>query len=83
MSNLKDSCYSCDYFPLVSGSSTNLVFEKKIYSRMNYIKLNTNRPNQTNIYHVEPKRFVLFVRLLPFGQWVFDKSRVRKKYIRV
>ncbi len=25
------------------------------------------------------KRFVLFVRLLPFGQWVFDKSRVRKK----
>ena len=50
---------------------------------MNYIKLNTNLPNPTNIYHVEPKRFVLFVRLLPFGQWVFDKSRVRKKYIRV
>ena len=46
---------------------------------MNYIKLNTNLPNPTNIYHVEPKRFVLFVRLLPFGQWVFDKSRVRKK----
>ncbi len=32
MSNLKDSCYSCDYFPLVSGSSTNLVFEKNIFA---------------------------------------------------
>ena len=32
MSNLKDSCYSCDYFPLVSESSTNLVFEKNIFA---------------------------------------------------
>ena len=29
MSNLKDSCYSCDYFPLVSGSSTNLVVKNQ------------------------------------------------------
>ena len=28
-------------------------------------------------------RFVLFVRLLPFGQWVFDKSRVQKKHSRM
>ena len=27
--------------------------------------------------------FVLFVRLLPFGQWVFDKSRVQKKHSRM
>ena len=26
-----------------------------------------------------PKTFVTFEKLLPFGQWVFDKSRVQKK----
>ena len=33
------------------------------------------------VLYTEPqiKRFVRFVRLLPFGQWVFDKSRVQKK----
>ena len=32
------------------------------------------------ILYTEPqiKRFVRFVRLLPFDQWVFDKSRVQK-----
>ena len=28
-------------------------------------------------------RFVWFEKLLPFGQWVFDKSRVRKKHSRI
>ena len=34
------------------------------------------------ILYTEPqiKRFVRFVRLLPFGQWVFDKSHVQKKW---
>ena len=32
------------------------------------------------VLYTEPqiKRFVRFVRLLPFGQWVFDKSHVQK-----
>ena len=29
---------------------------QKKHSRMNYIKLNTNLPNLSNIYHVEPKK---------------------------
>ena len=37
----------------------------------------------SRIYTMSNLKRVLFVRLLPFGQWVFDKSRVRKKYIRV
>ena len=39
---------------------------------MNYIKLTTNLPNPTNIYHVEPKK----IRLI-------RAISVRKKYIRV
>ena len=35
------------------------------------------------ILYTEPqiKRFVRFVILLPFGQWVFDKSRVQKNEV--
>ena len=39
---------------------------------MNYIKLTTNLPNLSNIYHVEPKK-IRVIRAI----------RVRKKYIRV
>ena len=28
------------------------------------------------------KIFVLFVRLLPFGQWAYGESRVQKRYSR-
>ena len=27
------------------------------------------------------RRFVLFVRLLPYGQWAFGESRVQKKIV--
>ena len=36
---------------------------------------NTNRTNLTNLLGATRYVFVGFGRLLPFGQWVFDKSR--------
>ena len=43
---LNDSFDSGDYFPLVSGSSTNLVFNLNIYAN---VFSNTNRTNLTNL----------------------------------
>ena len=44
---------------------------------MNYIKLTTNLPNPTNIYHVATSRFVRFVR------FVFEKKHSRMNYIKL
>ena len=43
---LNDSFDSGDYFPLVSGSSANLVFNLNIYAN---VFSNTNRTNLTNL----------------------------------
>ncbi len=47
--------------------------------------LNTNRTNQTNLFICDSKMNIRDIgRLLPFGQWTFDKSCVQLKiYMRM